>query len=172
MTYFSVDVESDGPIPGDYSMTEFGAVVVRDDRIAFHGLLKPISGEWIPEALAVSNRTREEVLEFPDPYLTMTQFVYWVAANNEQGTRPIFLCDNAYDWMFMAWYLHHFTGDNPFGWSARIITDVWHGMQKDMRASFKHLRISKHTHNPVDDARGNAEAFLQMTESFGLKVNL
>jgi hypothetical protein len=29
-----------------------------------------------------------------------------------------------------------------------------------MRASFTHLRKTRHTHDPVDDARGNAEAML------------
>ncbi len=28
MPYVSVDIEADGPIPGDYSMISFGAVVV------------------------------------------------------------------------------------------------------------------------------------------------
>jgi hypothetical protein len=28
MTYIMVDVEADGPIPGDYSMICFGAIVV------------------------------------------------------------------------------------------------------------------------------------------------
>jgi hypothetical protein len=30
MAYVMVDAESDGPIPGDYSMICFGAVVVRE----------------------------------------------------------------------------------------------------------------------------------------------
>ena len=30
MAYIMVDVESDGPIPGDYSMICFGAVLVRE----------------------------------------------------------------------------------------------------------------------------------------------
>lgn len=30
MAYIMVDVESDGPIPGDYSMISFGAVLVND----------------------------------------------------------------------------------------------------------------------------------------------
>ena len=30
MAYVMVDVEADGPIPGDYSMICFGAVVVRE----------------------------------------------------------------------------------------------------------------------------------------------
>jgi hypothetical protein len=31
MPYLIVDVESDGPIPGDYSMICFGAVVVQEE---------------------------------------------------------------------------------------------------------------------------------------------
>ncbi len=52
MTYIMVDVESDGPIPGDYSMVCLGAIVVEPalDR-KFYGRLKPISDNWIPEAL-------------------------------------------------------------------------------------------------------------------------
>ena len=38
-----VDIESDGPIPGDYSMISIGAVVV-DEQLdkTFYGQLKPI----------------------------------------------------------------------------------------------------------------------------------
>ena len=43
-------------------------------------------------------------------------------------------------------------------------------MVKDTFAQWKHLRITKHTHNPVDDARGNAEALLKMKD-MGLKIN-
>lgn len=42
-------------------------------------------------------------------------------------------------------------------------------MQKDMQVNFKHLRKTKHTHHPVDDARGNAEALLQM-KKLGLNI--
>jgi len=47
MTYVMVDIESDGPIPSDYSMVSFGAVIVDDtlDKI-FYGKLKPISENW------------------------------------------------------------------------------------------------------------------------------
>jgi hypothetical protein len=45
-------------------------------------------------------------------------------------------------------------------------------MVKDSFASFKHLRKTKHTHHPVDDAKGNAEALLHMKESLGLKIKL
>ena len=41
---------------------------------------------------------------------------------------------------------------------------------KDFKKNFKHLRRSRHTHNPVDDARGNAEALLHMRDALGLKI--
>ena len=34
---------------------------------------------------------------------------------------------------------------------------------------WKKYRVTRHTHNPVDDARGNAEALLKFRE-FGLKI--
>ncbi|MGZ8559156.1 MAG: hypothetical protein ACXWWC_12515 [Chitinophagaceae bacterium] len=61
MAYIMVDIESDGPIPGDYSMISFGAVLVDEllDK-TFYGKLKPISDKFIPEALAVSGHSRKK----------------------------------------------------------------------------------------------------------------
>ena len=41
---------------------------------------------------------------------------------------------------------------------------------KDTAPNFRHLRLTKHTHHPVDDAKGNAEALLTMKEQMGLKI--
>ncbi len=55
MAYVMVDIEADGPIPGDYSMVCFGAVIVQPQlNRTFYSRLKPISDRFIPEALAVS----------------------------------------------------------------------------------------------------------------------
>ena len=44
MTYVMVDIEADGPIPGDYSMVCFGAVIVEPAlEHTFYGTLAPIS---------------------------------------------------------------------------------------------------------------------------------
>ena len=43
-------------------------------------------------------------------------------------------------------------------------------VEKDTFKTFKYLRKTKHTHNPVDDAKGNAEALLTMKKEFGLKI--
>jgi hypothetical protein len=75
MTYIMVDVESDGPIPADYSMICFGAIVVDDELDKrFYGQLHPISEQWIPERLAVSGFTREQTLQFDPPQKAMQEF--------------------------------------------------------------------------------------------------
>ena len=79
-----VDVESDGPIPGDYSMVCFGAIVVEPElNRTFYGRLRPISEKWIPEMLAISGISREEMLGFDDPADVMQQFADWVEAESE-----------------------------------------------------------------------------------------
>jgi len=46
------------------------------------------------------------------------------------------------------------------------------GLVRDTLKNFKHLRQTKHTHHPVDDAKGNAEALLAMDRDFSLKMSL
>jgi hypothetical protein len=171
MSYIMVDIEADGPIPGDYSMICFGAVIVENGlRRSFYGKLKPISDKWIPEALSVSGFTREETLAFDDPASVMENFRCWLK-DNING-RPFFISDNnGFDWQFINWYFHHFVGDNPFGHSSTNLGSLYKGFVKDTFKNFKHLRETEHTHNPVDDARGNAEALLKMKKD-GLRISL
>ena len=167
-----VDIESDGYIPGDYSMISFGAVIV-DESLdkTFYGKLKPISDKYIPEALVVSGHTREETLTFEDPKKVMSDFAEWIKYNCKD--RPIFISDNnGFDWMFICWYFHHFIGTNPFGYSSQNLGSLYKGIVKDMFKNFKHLRKTTHTHNPVDDAKGNAEALLTMKREYGLNIKL
>ena len=167
-----VDVESDGPIPGDFSMICFGAIVVEPSlEKVFYGKLRPISEKWLPEALAISGFSRQETLQFDHPQTVMNKFKSWLKSNS--NGRPLFISDNnGFDWQFVNWYFHHFTGNNPFGYSSSNLGSLYKGLVKDTFTNFKHLRKTKHTHNPVDDARGNAEALLQMKEEYQLKIRL
>ena len=63
MSYVIVDVESDGPIPAEFSMVCFGAVLF-DDTLekSFYGKTKPISDRFVPEALAVSEMLGGELV--------------------------------------------------------------------------------------------------------------
>lgn len=170
MSYIVVDVESDGAIPHKFSMVCFGAVIVEPTLSkTFYGKTKPISNEWNPEALAVSGFSREQHLEFDSPRAVMLQFESWILANSIG--KPIFITDNpAYDWSFINYYFHYYLGRNPFGFSARRIGDLYCGMVKDSTARWKWLRKTKHDHHPVNDAKGNAEALLEI-KKMGLKID-
>lgn len=172
MSYIMVDTETDGPIPGDYSMICFGAVLV-DEKLdrTFYGTLRPVSEKFIPEALAVSGFSREETLKFDEPEIVMSDFRKWLDENSKG--RPIFISDNnGFDWMFICWYFHHFINKNPFGYSSRRLADLYCGIKKDTFAKWKHLRKTAHSHNPVDDAMGNAEVLLMMKNEMDLKIRL
>lgn len=172
MSYIVVDIESDGHIPGDFSMVSFGAVIVKDTLdTTFYGRLKPISQNWIPEALEISGHTRLETLQFDDPKIVMEKFEDWILENTIG--HPIFISDNnGFDWMFICWYFHHFLGRNPFGYSSQNLGSLYKGMVKDTFVNFKHLRKTIHTHHPVDDAKGNAEALLRMKNEMNLNIDL
>lgn len=169
-TWVMVDVETDGPIPGDYSMVLVGAVIVEPGLgRSFLGRLKPISERWDPSALKIEGLTREETMLFPDPVTTMQDFADWIEAN--VVGRALFISDNnGFDFMFVSWYFWHFLGRNPFGHSSTNLGSLYKGMIKDVTHNFKHLRITKHDHNPVNDAKGNAEAFLHMIVKEWLRV--
>lgn len=169
-----VDVETDGEIPGnhDFSMISLGAVVVRPGLVdTFFGQLEPISDRWSEEALKVSNHTRVETLAFEHAPRVMQRFDEWVAKVNV-GKRPMFISDNnGFDFMFVSWYFWHFLGRNPFGHSSTNLGSLYKGLVKDTFKNFKHMRKTAHTHNPVDDAMGNAEALLLM-KTLGLGILL
>lgn len=171
MSYIVIDVESDGPVPHLYSMVCFGAVVVEPSLSkTFYGQTKPIADQWIPDALAVSGFTREEHERFEDPATVMKRFAEWLNVNS--NGRPIFISDNpAFDWQWINYYFHAYCGKNPFGFSARRIGDLYCGMKMDagLNSEWKRLfRKTKHDHHPVNDAKGNAEALLEM-KKLGLK---
>lgn len=174
MALFVVDVESDGPIPVDYSMVSFGAVRVdKDLQTTFYGRTRPTSDKWDPKALAISGHTREEHLKFDDPSVVMHQFLEWVNRNSDNG-RAIFVSDNnGYDWSWINWYFHHFVGKNPFGHSSRRIGDMYSGYVRNLRDTkgWKSLRKTKHTHHPVDDALGVAEALLKLSDWMSARVD-
>lgn len=170
MKYIITDIEADGPIPHDYSMVSFSAILLNDalDNV-FFAEVQPISENWVPAALAVSGYSREQTLAFPRPEAVMPRFVEWLDALRKPKERLMFVSDNnGFDWQFINWYLWHFTGGNPFGHTSMNIPCLYKGMVKDCFQTFKHLRTTRHTHDPRDDVRGNAEALLKMRD-MGLK---
>lgn len=171
MSWIVVDVEADGPIPPEFSMICFGAVVVDASLdTTFYGEVAPISDRTNLAAAAISGICRNKHETFEAPEVVMARFAAWIRASSKG--RPVFVSDNpAFDWQWMNYYFHKYLGENPFGYSARRIGDLYCGLTKDVYSRWKHLRKTKHDHNPVNDAKGNAEALLAMQRTMGLKAN-
>src|SRR5947207_1778683 len=130
MSFVIVDVESDGPIPAEYSMVCFGAVLFDAPGQSFYGQTRPVSDRFVREALAVSGFSREQHLCFDDPKAVMETFATWLDQHSKG--RAVFVSDNlAFDWQFINYYFHRFLGGNPFGFSGRRIGALYAALVKD-----------------------------------------
>lgn len=92
---------------------------------------------------------------------TFDKFLEWIKVHRGKGS-PVFVSDNvAFDWQWINFYFWKYYGMNPFGHSGRRIGDFYAGLTGDFHNTqrWKRLRKTKHDHNPVNDALGNAEAF-------------
>lgn len=172
MSVFIVDVESDGPAAGLYSMVSIGIVKLdRDLRTTFKAQFAPISRQWIPEALAVSRITREQHMAYPAPETGTHDMIAFLKAHSPD--RPVFLSDNpSFDFQWPNYYCARIGEPNPFGHSGRRIGDFYAGLTRKWSAAsdWKQFRKTAHTHDPVDDALGNAEALIHIADTYGLKI--
>jgi hypothetical protein len=172
MSLIVVDVETDGQVIGKNSMICFGAVIV-DKNLdkTFYGECKPEDGStFVPEALAVSGFSREQTLQFANPVETMNNFAKWLSENSI-GKPTLISDNNGFDASWINYYFHVYYGSNPFGWSSRRIGDLFCGFMNNPFYNWKRHRKTKHTHNPVDDAMGNAEAIkCLINKGFNLKL--
>lgn len=171
MSWFVVDVETDGKAPGLFSMVSFAAVRLDATlQRTFYAETRPISSRYDPEALAVSKFTRAQHESFEDPALVMPRFFDWVQQNTV-GPAKLVSDNPAFDAAFINYYFIAYCQDNPFGHSARRIGDLYCGLVKNARAGgrWRELGTTPHTHHPLDDARRAAEALRAMALKYGLK---
>jgi hypothetical protein len=179
--YFSVDVEADGPIPGPYSMISFGATVAGTsaqgftpagpEASSFYRELRPISDEYVPEALAVSGLDRETLLrEGADPVEAMAELSTWVTETAGEFKPIVVAYPACYDWMFLYWYLIRFTGTSVFGHSGCLDMKTMYAtkagvpMSAAVKGRMPRQLLSKrpHTHHALDDAAEQGELFANL----------
>jgi hypothetical protein len=183
--YFSADVETDGPIPGPFSMLSFGLVFAgafdgrafsRPDhyRQTFYRELRPISDEFQVEALRVNGLDRDRLSrEGAFPTTAMTEAAEWVRTVAGSG-RPILVAyPLSFDWSFLYWYFIRFSKDgSPFNHSqcfdiktafavkARI--PIASAGRRRLMPSLRSNGV--HTHNALDDAIEQAQVFANLFE--------
>lgn len=186
--YFSVDIETDGPIPAEYSMLSFGIVEAGihdgiryaspDAPQEFYAELKPLpNAKFDAEALAVNRLSRESLQHTGDePEVAMSRAASWIGQHAD-GRRPVMVGSPAsFDWMFLHWYFVKFLGRSPFGYSSCFDLKTMIAVKTRVpiaQASVKHLPgwlmgTSPRTHNALDDARNQAQAFSNVIEWRGV----
>lgn len=154
-----VDVEARGVSPIHGTMTEFGAVHEKSLR-TFHGVL--FEGSPDPENPAIPIVGKQIATDLE----VATAFIAWLKEVGG-GERPVFVSDNpAYDWQWISAMFDKAMHPNPFGHSARRLSDFYAGLMNDWgnTQGWKRFRKTTHDHNPVNDSMGNVEAFQKLKE--------
>ncbi|OQY36328.1 MAG: hypothetical protein B6243_03425 [Anaerolineaceae bacterium 4572_5.2] len=112
--YISVDVETAGPNPRNYSLLSIGACTVFKPRKKFYVEIQPLNNNFIPEAIEICHLDLQELQDNGlSPAEAMTNFAQWVNEVVPENGQPIFVAFNApFDWMFINDYFHRFVGYN------------------------------------------------------------
>jgi DNA polymerase III epsilon subunit-like protein len=168
--FISVDIETSGPIPGDYSMLSLGACLVGDTDIGFYIEFKPLNENAIPDALKVSRFDMNKLAQTGEPPKdAMAKLLDWLK-KVAGTTRPVFVGFNAgFDWSFVNWYFIHFLDENPFGFAPLDVKSYYMGLSgcdwEQTRSSRIHSKFQPEKsgdHNALTDARAQAEMFKKM----------
>lgn len=179
--YISVDIETNGPTPGSYSMLSFGAVALTEsgtELSTFQANLEPLADaeedeltmkwwETQPKAWAALLEDRKK------PEDAIPAFARWVhTMSASRSSVPVMVAyPSGFDFMFMLWYLEKFyRGHNPFGFRC---IDIRSFLAASLRVPY--TRTGKrywpkrwfdpelpHTHVAIDDAREQGRAFIKM----------
>jgi len=185
--YFSADVETDGPIPGPYSMLSFALVTAGSfdgdrfrrpitERELFYAQLRPISDQFEPEALAVNGLDREDLLQSgTDPAEAMRAASTWIDERCGGGHPVLVAYPLSFDWSWLYWYFVRFAGRSPFKHSrcfdVKTAIAVKYGIpvaqagRQSLPAALQPKHA--HTHHAADDAMAQAEIFANLFEYEG-----
>lgn len=164
----SVDVETSGPIPGEFSMLSIGACAVDAPDNQFECILKPVNTNADPGALAISGLSMEALERTGlSPSDALERFDTWIAELTGSSGQPVMVGFNApFDWSFVNYYFHRFLGRNPFGFTALDIKAYYMGVActswHDTRSSVMRRKLGaslEGDHHALQDALAQAELF-------------
>lgn len=178
--YISIDIEADGPIPGQNSMLSLGAAAF------VPGTTAPVASfsrnlYMLPGAISDPDTmqwwgTQKEAWEacrecLEDPRTVMENFLNWIeTVSKNHDARPVCVAYPAgFDFMFVYWYLIKFTGKSPFSFSCiDIKTYAMAVLKKGYRECSKKGMPKKwfpdvpHTHKALDDAMEQGMLFMNI----------
>lgn len=176
--YVSIDVETDGPIPGLNSMLSLGAVAFDEtgkeisrfsDNLKAHEGAKP-NPETMVWWASQPEAWKEATANPRDPAQVMQEFSRWLL---RLPGRPVAVAYPAgFDFTFVYWYLVAYTGKSPFGFQVIDIktlafSKLGFGFKETAKRNmpkewFK--GCGKHTHKAVDDAAEQGRLFFNIRD--------
>jgi hypothetical protein len=178
--YLSIDVETDGPVPGIYSMLSIGmAGFTTDNQVVWEREINllPLENARVDQKTLewwkkdeqkeawnhlMTNRKKpeeamvnlsEEIRELRTQYRVFT--IAWPAC---------------FDWMFLHWYMHKFVGDNPLGRRAKCADTYAWAISRTIHPNISIGPLLEewednrftHTHKALDDAKEQGAKFVNM----------
>lgn len=187
--YFSADVETDGPIPGPYSILSFALVYsgsfdgnrfIRPSNYGtnFYAELQPISDQFQEEALRVNKLDRQRLQsEGQSPQKAMIDACRWVK-QIAGGARPVLVAyPLSFDWTWLYWYFIRYCAEgSPFGYSQCFDIKTAFAVKGGLpiseagrsKVDSALLPSHPHTHHALDDAIEQAEIFANIFEWRGV----
>lgn len=173
--YISIDVETDGPIPGPHSMLSLGAVAFDASGTelgcwyANFDLLEGAQAHPETQAFWAQNPATYDLtrVNTESPESAMKSFSEWVSS---LPGKPVAVAAPAgFDFTWVYWYLIRFTGGSPFSFSCvDVKTMVMTMLKLPYRASTKRAWRKSwqsglpHTHHALSDAREQGVSFCLM----------
>lgn len=168
-----VDIETYGPVPSIFPMVSFAAICYETGN-EFYMEINPEDTYQVDEGakkvadlgLCWSAETRYTSEK------AMKSFEKWLIHQmDEVDERLIMVSDStSFDHSFMTFYSYKYLGHSLFGHSSVSLNQIFKGLKGTMKANIGSLRPKgSHTHNALDDIRGNAVALEKMIEKHGLK---
>lgn len=174
--YVSTDIETDGPIPGEYSMLSLGSAAFDGGgalKDHFSVNLEALDGarqdpgtmKWWRGRPSAWEECRRNVRPVK---MGMSEYAAWI---DSLPGRAVFVGYPAgFDFLFVYWYLMKFVGRSPFGFSAiDVKTYATALLGTDYRATTKKSMpkrwfnpTAKHAHVALDDAIEQGHLFAAM----------
>lgn len=173
--FVSTDVETDGPIPGEYSMLSFGSAALKPDKeiiATFSANLYLLAGarqdestmEWWKSQPLAWQAHRQDLQH---PQDAMKRYLEWLKSLS--GELVFVGYPVSFDFMFICWYLMKFAGKNPFSfYTLDIKTFAWsmlkvpfYSISKSMMPKQWFDKCDK-THIALDDAIEQGMLFCNM----------
>lgn len=185
-TYYSVDIEASGPVPGLFNLLSLGVTVVRPGSAglevgeSLYLEFRPVFAGNDPGANAVHgldlDRLQREGLEPAEALRRLSEFV---ERTQVPGTAPTFVGHVAvFDWMYLAWYYAWCGLRNPFGYKGLdtkslamgVLKVPWWDTGKEtlIPALGMEAQAEETVHRADADARHQAEILVALLKRAGI----